>query len=533
MTELDFHRDVSRLEGRRFDVVIVGGGIYGSWAAYHAAVAGLNVALVEQSDWGSATSSASSKLLHGGLRYLERFEFGLVRKSLHERRELNRLLPHLVRPLRFLVPVYTHSRVGRLRLKAGLWLYDRLAGANQPVGPHQSFSAVDLQKLEPALTSEQLVGGFSYGDCATDDARMVLQITQSAVQAGATACSYVRAEELLQSKAQVTGLRLLDAKTGRRFQVETSVVLNASGPWVFRQLGLNSQESTVRVTRGVHLVMPSLGSDHAILLTSRSDGRVFFLIPWYGRTLLGTTDTDYRGDPDCVRVEQDDVDYLLAAANDYLQVPWTADDIHGSFAGLRTLQNESQTTASGVSREWSLQEPLPGVLVSVGGKLTSARVDAAQAVRRVCELLNRSSAESLPISLMAGSPSGDFAAWMARLCKLAVDAGIDSETAATGARRHGTRFRHIVELVHDSPDLATRIVRDLPFCRAEVVHAAMYEMPQCLMDIIRRRIPLTVLSRLDHAAVNDICSLAANVLKWDTVRQEQEIMSVSDNCLRV
>ena len=528
MDDTVMRRDVSKLHSGTFDVLVVGGGIYGSWIAFHAATTGLRVALVEQSDWGSATSSASSKLLHGGLRYLERFEFGLVRKSLHERRELNRLLPHHVHPLRFLLPVYRHSRVGRFRLKAGLWLYDRLAGANQPVARHQSFSASGLLKQESGLKPDDLRGGFSYGDCGTDDARMILEVVDSAVDAGAVACHYVSADELLTTDGHVTGVRLRDRETENIFDVKTSVVVNAAGPWVFRQFGQESETHRVRLTKGVHLVMPALQSNHAILLTAKSDGRVFFLIPWYGRTLLGTTDTDFSGDPADVRVERDDVTYLLAAANNYLRTPWTVDDIYSAFVGLRTLQNANSETASGVSREWSLEETLPGLLTSVGGKYTSARVDAAEAVGQVLRKLQRAPGKANATAAMAWFPDGSFADWLQRVGEEGVSVGMDRDTALQCARRHGARFTDILNLVRMSPTLSQRIVSELPFCRAEVVHAATHEMARTLVDILRRRIPLMLLIRLQRQTVEDACHLVADVLQWDAVRREQEIANVLD-----
>ncbi|MEZ6131970.1 MAG: glycerol-3-phosphate dehydrogenase/oxidase [Planctomycetaceae bacterium] len=518
-------RDVSTLQQGAVDVLIVGGGIYGSWLAYHTATAGYKVALIERSDWGSATSSASSKLLHGGLRYLERLEIGLVRKSLHERRELNRLLPHHVRPLRFLLPVYRDSRVARWRLKVGLWLYDRLAGKGQPVGGHTSFTAQQLCEQEPALRSQDLLGGFSYGDCGTDDARMILEIVDSAIQAGAAACNGVSAQHLLVNGDHVIGATLCDEHTGQTFDLQASVVVNAAGPWVFSQFDLESERPRLRLTRGVHLVMPGL-SEHAVLLTARSDGRVFFLIPWYGRTLLGTTDTDFNGDPSTVRVEPQDVDYLLQAANDYLNTGWTTDDICATYCGLRTLQNEVGKTASGVSREWTIEPSRPGLLTSIGGKYTSARVDTIEAFHRVRAMLpdhSRALPEPQPL---AWHPSSDFATFQHQMIERAMSLGIDRDTAATATRRFGSRMCEILTRVEDAPELAGRIVPELPFCRAEVMHAVQQEMAHSLVDVLRRRIPILLLTRLSRTTIREIADLAATAAGWDAVRIQQEIDSV-------
>ena len=531
-------RDINALKSEAFDVLVIGGGIYGSWMAYQAAIAGLKVAVVDKSDWGSATSSASSKLLHGGLRYLERFELGLVRKSLRERRELNHILPHHVRPLRFLLPVYRHSRVGRFRLKLGLWLYDRLAGKNQPVGPHQQFTATAMTDLEPALLADDLLGGFSYGDCGTDDARMVLEIVDSAISAGAAACSYVKAERLLLANRRVVGAHLKDLETGSAFDVRASIVVNAAGPWIEQQLDTIPDSTTVhgrtghdtarltRLTRGVHLVMPALQSGQAVLLTAKADGRVFFLIPWYGRTLLGTTDTDFHGDPGTVKVEDDDVDYLLSAANDYLRTPWTTEDIHAAFAGLRTLQADPGRTASSVSREWCFEESCPGLMTSVGGKLTSARVDAIEAVNTILKSLHRSPLHDSSPPRMAWCPESPFPRWLDQMCDDATAVGIDRDTAATCARRYGAKMSDIIALVKATPGLSQRIVSDLPFCRAEIIHAVNHEMARTMLDVLRRRIPLLVLTRLQRNTIQDVCDLVADILNWDGDRRDREIASV-------
>lgn len=528
-------RDIQQLKSDSFDVLVIGGGIYGSWIAFHAANSGLKVALVEQSDWGSATSSASSKLLHGGLRYLERFEIGLVRKSLHERRELNRLLPHHVRPLRFLFPVYSHSRVGRFRLKLGLWLYDRLAGSNQPVAGHQRYSAAEMLKQEPAFRDEHLLGGFSYGDCGTDDARVNLEVVDSAITAGAVACHYVRVESLLREEGRIVGATVLDREVGSTFDVRASMVVNTAGPWVNRIDGIQQangvDDGSIRLTKGVHLVLPAMTSGHAVLLTAKSDGRVFFLIPWYGRTLVGTTDTEFQGDPATVKVEAEDVDYLLSAANSYLRTAWKPSDLLGAFAGLRTLKNETGQSASGVSREWVFEESLPGLLTSIGGKYTSARVDGIAALDSIRTALQLPIYKRSGDSTMAWCPKIPFAAWLKQSSDAAVAVGIDRETADTAARRYGTRIEALIDRVRKSPELGRRIVADLPFCKAEILHAVEHEMARTLDDIVRRRIPLRILTPLSRESLTEICDLVAPHLQWTPDRQRQEVETVLGKCM--
>ena len=375
-------RDFGKLRDGPFDLLVIGGGIYGASIANDASLRGLKVALVEKSDWGSGTSSASSKLIHGGLRYLEHLELGLVRKALRERRLLASLAPHRIRPLRFLIPVYRGDRVGRWRFKLGLWLYDRLAGSGQPVAPHRSLRRTELLREHPALEATGLRGGFTYGDCATDDSRMTLEVTWGAARAGAVAVNHAEAM-LLRDGERVIGAVVRDELHGETTEVHAALTVGAAGAW-----SGHFHPVPVRTTKGVHLVLPALPDDHAYLLTAPSDGRVFFMIPWYGRTLVGTTDTDYQGSQDELEVSDEDVDYLLALANHFLgDRQWSAADILGSFSGLRVMRYHPDKSPSDLSRDWALEEPVQGLVIPVGGKLTSARADAAAAVDRIVEIL--------------------------------------------------------------------------------------------------------------------------------------------------
>ena len=369
-----------------FDLVLVGGGIYGAWTALEAALRGLRVALIERRAWASGTSRASSKLIHGGLRYLEHGDFGLVRKALHERSRLLRLAPHRVRPLRFVVPVTRHGRLNRLQLHAGLWLYDQLAGNLAGVARSASWQRRDLLAAAPFLNADELVGGFTYGDAGTDDAALTNDVVAAAQAAGAVCVAHAPVTALQRQRGRVVGVQLADG----REVVGANTVLTA-GPWAFALAGLDAQREA-RFTKGIHLVLPPLPlaeplapHDTAFLLTAPQDGRVFFLIPWRGGTMVGTTDTDFHGDPDTVAITPEDVSYLLTAvAANCPGLGWRESDIRDSWVGLRTLQAGGQS-ASALTREWDLRRPEPGLLLPVGGKLTSARVEAVRIVDAVTE----------------------------------------------------------------------------------------------------------------------------------------------------
>jgi glycerol-3-phosphate dehydrogenase len=511
-------RDFSALRNE-FDLLVCGGGIYGAWTAYDAALRGLRVALVEQGDWAGATSSASSKLIHGGLRYLETYDFKLVRKALRERRMLLEVAPHRVWPLRFGVPVYADSRNGMLKLKAGLTLYDMLAGFPGAQMRHRYFGPVRFSEHFPFLDEGSLRGGFTYGDAQTDDARLVMELVSGAVAHGAVCVNYARLVAWDEARGQVCGATVLDRTSGITVQVRARQCVNTAGQW----LGATEHgRHWVRLSKGIHLVMPALPAREAILLTAKEDGRVFFIIPWYGRTLLGTTDTDYCGDIDNVAVEPADVSYLLDAANRYLKEAWTRQDVIGSFAGVRVMKQSDAAHPSDASRDWELKAAGNGLLHAIGGKLTSAREDAADIVDAVCARLGLSSACATNGRDLPWKPQQDFSAWSDATKAQAQHLGIDGESAEWLARRHGVRAEQVFALVEERPQLAARIVPELPFVHADLLLCARDEMVLHLPDLLRRRMPLLILAQLGAAEVRRLAELVAPELGWDAERVAQE-----------
>ena len=532
-------RDFSRLNGNAFDLLVCGGGIYGAWVAYDAALRGVKVAIVEQGDWAGATSSASSKLIHGGLRYLETFDFELVRKSLAERQMLLEAAPHRVWPLRFGVPVYGDSRIGSLRLKAGLALYDFLAGSLFGSGgaamSHRHYNREHFSARFPFLSTNGLKGGFTYADAQTDDARLVLEIIDGAMSQGAVCVNYCRLDGLIEEGGRAIGAMVQDRSDGSVGKVFARQVVNATGCWMAEEGG-----NRCRLTKGVHLVLPGSGINEALLLTAKSDGRVFFVIPWYGRTLIGTTDTDYRGDPDDVAVEAEDIAYLLTEANRYLNIGWGAGDVIGSYAGLRALKYSDVAAPSAASRDWKLEIAGNGVHYSIGGKPTSAREDAACIVNSVCGRLGLNApcttqgkpfpwtpVPQMPIPRMpiprpwipAGNNAGKFPALEARAQQL----GMDQECAAWLIRRHGKRVDEIFRSIAGDPGLASRIVPALPFTYADLLFCAREEMVVHLDDLLRRRLPLLILASLDESELRRLAGLVAPVLSWDEAAIGREI----------
>lgn len=487
-------RNVAGLRDGRFDLLVVGGGIYGAWTAADAAARGLRVALIERDDWGAGTSSASSKLIHGGLRYLEHFEFALVRHALSERRVLTQLAPHLVRPLRFMLPVYSDARVGRFKLGAGLALYDLLSGFKQPVARHRRYSPQALRTRLPFLAAEGLRGGFSYGDCQEDDARMTLSVVAAAQAYGAVCANRVAAVELREdTTGAVCGVSAHDQRSGETLHIDARVVVAATGPWS-RQL-LGQRAPAMKLVKGVHLLLPPLPHSHdAFLLDAPQDGRVFFVIPWYGRTLVGTTEAEIQSPSEAVVLESERR-YLLDAVRARLPgLGWQDHDVIAAFAGARTLQAEDAANLSAVTREFELLEPRPQLLLPLGGKYTTARSDAIGIVDRVQALLGQERKPSTTHrSPLPGAPQLPIRHWLAQMLPRLLAAGLDAETAGFAALRHGTQIERALDYLQENPAWAQRLHPAAPFAQVEAVLAIRDEMALSIEDLLRRRIPLHLL----------------------------------------
>ena len=525
-------RDFSLLANRQFDLLVCGGGIYGAWTAYDAALRGLSVAIVEQGDWASATSSASSKLIHGGLRYLETFDFKLVKKALTERQRLLKMAPHRVWPLRFGVPIYKDSRIGTLQLKAGLTAYDFLAGDSSSGDSgsgisHRHFNRDAFAQRFPALNSECLKGGYTYSDAQTDDARLVLELISGAMSSGAVCVNYCKLTALQEAKGNIYGAMVQDQSTSinnAESLIRAKQIVNTTGTWM--TLSQQGRE-WCRLTKGVHLVMPPVLNDEALLLTAKSDGRVFFMIPWYGMTLLGTTDTDYTGDIEHVTVESTDVAYLLAAANDYLNTAWSEKDVIGQYAGVRVMKQSGNASPSSVSRDWELKSFKNGVHYSIGGKLTSAREDAACIVNEVCARLDK----DIPCATTSrmfpwapqGSPQQNYSEWAAAAEAQARQLNIDHESAKWLIRRHGKRVGEVLRSVAADPHLAERVIISLPFIYADFLFCARNEMAVHLDDLLRRRMPLLILAQLEAGTLHRLAELIANLMGWDEIEIASEV----------
>lgn len=513
------------------DLLVIGGGITGAGIARDAAMRGIRTALVDKGDFAAGTSSASSRLIHGGLRYLETGAFRLVFESSRERRVLLRIAPHLVWPLPFLFPVYRGARVPPWKLRAGMWLYDALA-AFRNVHRHRWLRAAATRRLEPQLRDRDLRGAALYYDAQTDDARLVLATLRSAAAAGALVANYAETTSLLKPDGRVRGALVRDALTGAMRTVRALVVVNATGPWCdgLRRMDHPRATSLLRLTRGAHVAVPRarIGHTHAVTLTSPLDGRVMFVLPWGDVSYIGTTDIDDPGNADTVRVTADDVTYLLRSANAYFpNARLTPADVIATWAALRALiATNPQQAASAVSREHVIEESESGLLTIAGGKLTTYRTMAAELVDRVVERLHDADGRPrvpAPATDREALPGGETArpdALVPALC----EQGARAETAEHLVRTYGSEAPAVLNRAKRNRVLLGPIAEGRPEIRAEVEHVVEREMAMRLSDVLMRRLHLFWQTPDQGVgAAPAVARKLRELLGWDADREAAEI----------
>jgi glycerol-3-phosphate dehydrogenase len=508
-----------------FDVVVVGGGINGAGIARDASLRGLSVAVLDQGDFASGTSSRSSKLIHGGLRYLEQGHVRLVRESARERERLRRLVPHLVRPMRFVFPLYRGVSVPPWMLRIGLLGYDLLAGVRGATR-HRMLRPADVEKTEPGLRRDGLRGAGEYWDCWTNDARLVLETLLSAVSAGTVALSYAEVVGFEKREGRIAAVHVRDRIDGGGVTVRGRVVVNAAGPWVDKIAALDDAETPpqLRLTKGAHVVVPRerIGHEAAIVLQAVRDRRVMFVIPWGSHSLVGTTDTDHEGGPDRAPVvEAGDVAYLLETVNNYFPAARLRPrDVVSAFAGLRPLvapPSSAGAEPSDVSREEAILTSPSGLVTICGGKLTTYRLIAAKVVDRVAVALRaegrtvgKSATAERP--LVGGStPPDAIAADLVRRD----GHGLAPDVVAHLAGRYGARAHDVVGRLERDGSLGAPILPTLPDRRAEVVAAVEDEWAMTLEDVLRRRTQVALFDPTQGSgAAGDVARLMAPTLGW-------------------
>jgi glycerol-3-phosphate dehydrogenase len=482
-------RNLDALAAENFDLLVIGGGITGAGAALDAALRGLRVALIDKGDFASGTSSASSKLIHGGLRYLEHGDFRLVYESLHERRRLLHNAAHLVHPLRFVLPFYDDARVPSWQQRLGLTLYDLLAGPDN-LQRSRAYPLARLHHDHPELQTQGLSGGAEFFDAQMDDARLCIEVMRTAALQGAVVANYVEAVEFEKKEGLICGVRALSRSDGREFSIRARQTLNATGPWsdAVRQLAGDEAGPALRPTKGVHILAPGRGLTAAFLLLHPADGRVFFVIPWLGKTLIGTTDTVCDDAPDEMGVAPADVEYLLQGHNHYFTPQLSATDLLGNFVGLRPLVRSRPGEPSALSREFALSASPSGLLTLSGGKYTTYRRMAEVAVDAVVNRLGLKRRCPTRAFRLDGTPREPWEQFEpAAVARIQRRYQLKKEEARHLVRRYGSRADDVAAYLERDPMLRGRVVPEEPDLLAEFAYHRDHEMALTPADFLLRR----------------------------------------------
>ena len=512
------------LAEREFDVLIIGGGVTGAGAALDAATRGLSVAMLEQRDFASGTSSRSSKLFHGGLRYLEQLNFTLVREALKERElMLTRIAPHLVKPVSFLLPL-RHRFWERPYVTAGLTLYDSMGGARS-VPRHKQLTRTKALQMVPALKNGSLTGGLLYYDAQADDARHTLTVARTAASYGATVLSSARVVSLKRAGERVVGARVHDVETGEEVDVKASVVVNCTGVWTdeIQTLAGGRGRFHVRASKGVHIVVARdrINSETGLIL--RTEKSVLFVIPWGTHWIIGTTDTDWELDKAHPAASRTDIDYILDHINSVLAVPLTHHDIQGVYAGLRPLLSGESDQSSQLSREHAVARPQPGLISIAGGKYTTYRVMGADAI----DAARADISESVPDSVTEHIPlvgAEGYHALMNQVDRLAAKQGLPVWRITNLLNRYGSMVTELFDLAADDRSLLEPLHGAEEYLRVEIVYAATHEGALHLDDLLTRRTRISI-ETPDRGvtAAQATADLVAPRLGWDDARVADEV----------
>jgi glycerol-3-phosphate dehydrogenase len=517
---------IHSLGHEEFDVLVIGGGVTGAGAALDAASRGLKVALVEARDIASGTSSRSSKLIHGGLRYLEQYDFKLVREALHERELMvSTLSPHLVKPVGFLYPLHEKAKE-RAYVGAGLALYDVLRGFQRALPWHKHMSQKKIAEIAPSLRQDIVTGAVKYYDAQVDDARHTMTIIRTALRHGATIATRVEVDQLIKDGKRVIGAEVIDIQSGKKIRVSAKSVVMCAGIWsdeMHAKFGLTPGYG-VTMSKGAHIVVPgdAIKSNTGIILKTAIS--VLFLIPWGDKWIVGTTDTPYDGDRAHPYATSEDVQYILDQANKVLDPQLKREEIIGVYAGLRPLvANKKGSATTKLSREHTTDRSAPGFVSIAGGKYTTYRVmgkDAIDlAVTDLRRVVNESCTEKLPLVGTDG-----YFALVQQAAQIGEVYGLDKEVVVHLLNRYGSLISEVLELITEDKKLAQPLAAGLPYLRAEIVYAVSHEGAMSVDDVISRRTRLAF--EAPHAGVDladDIATLIAPYLGWGAKEKKASV----------
>ncbi len=510
------------------DMLVIGGGVVGAGTALDAVTRGLSTAIVDARDWASGTSSRSSKLIHGGLRYLEMLDFGLVKEALHERGLLLQVLaPHLIRPVPFLYPL-KHHVWERPYVGSGVLLYDVMSKATRGgsgLPHHRHLSRRKALREAPCLAPDSLAGAVQYYDAQVDDARHTMTLVRTAASFGALAANRTKVVGFLREGERVTGAELIDSESGARLQVRAKQVINATGVWTddTQSLADTRGQFHVRASKGIHLVVPRDRLQSTTGLILRTEKSVLFVIPWGRHWIIGTTDTDWSLDKSHPAASSRDIDYVLEHVNSVLKAPLTREDVEGVYAGLRPLLSGESDSTSKLSREHIVGHPVPGLVVVAGGKYTTYRVMAADAVNEAARGMDQRVADSCTDKIPLVGAAG-YQARVNQRHTLAASSGLHVARIDHLLNRYGSMIDEVLELIVADRSLAEALPGADDYLRAEVVYACTHEGARHLEDVLARRTRISIES-WDRGvqAAPVVAELMAGPLGWDASRQTQEV----------
>jgi glycerol-3-phosphate dehydrogenase len=519
---------LARMAEQELDVLVVGGGVVGAGTALDAVTRGLSTGLVEARDWASGTSSRSSKLIHGGLRYLEMLDFALVREALKERGLLlEKLAPHLVRPVPFLYPLQ-HRGWERFYAGSGVALYDTMSvssGHGRGLPLHRHLTRKHALRVAPCLRRDALVGALQYYDAQVDDARLVVTLARTAASYGAHVANGAKVVAFLREGERVVGARVQDVEGGGEYEVRARQIVNATGVWTDDTQGLIGERGQfhVRASKGIHLVVPKDRIHSTTGLILRTEKSVLFVIPWGRHWIVGTTDTDWDLDKAHPAASSADIDYVLEHVNSVLSTPLTRDDVQGVYAGLRPLLAGESDATSKLSREHTVAHPVPGLVVVAGGKYTTYRVMAKDAVDEAVHGLNQRVAPCCTEEVPLLGADGYQALWNAR-ARTAARTGVHVARVEHLLNRYGALSEEVLDLIADDPSLGAPLSAADDYLRAEIVYAAKAEGARHLEDALTRRTRISI-ETFDRGtrSARDAAELMAPVLGWDQAQIDREV----------
>ena len=524
---------IARMAENELDVLIVGGGVVGAGSALDAVTRGLTTAIVEARDWASGTSSRSSKLIHGGLRYLEMLDFGLVREALRERGLLlDRIAPHLVKPVPFLYPLQ-HRVWERAYAGTGVALYDAMAitsgafksSTGHGLHHHRHLTRRQALREAPCLRKDALTGAIQYWDAQMDDARFTMTVVRTAVSFGALAANRARVTGFLRQGERVTGALVTDLETGEEFEVRARQVINATGVWTDDTQGMADTRGQfhVRASKGIHLVVPRDRLPSSTGLILRTEKSVLFVIPWGRHWIIGTTDTDWKLAKSHPAASAQDIDYLLEHVNSVLNSPLTREDVEGVYAGLRPLLSGESESTSKLSREHVVGHPVPGLVVVAGGKFTTYRVMAADAVDEAARTMDTRIPDSCTAELPLVGADGYRPLWNQRRA-LAATSGIHVARVEHLLNRYGACIHELLDMLRADPSLARPLPGADDYLAVEARYAVTHEGAMHLEDVLTRRTRISI-EAWDRgvAAAPEVADLMAGLLGWTDEDKKREV----------